>query len=916
MAYYGKGATGQVLTDKTAPNMSLFSSISSSGAITTINSEPPSSGNFNILGTSNQIAVTPAAGQDTLSLIGPYTPSTFTTNGVLYGNTTSSIGVTAQGGANTVLLGNGGVPSFGTVPNAALTNSSVTLNNGNNITVTGSPLSLGGTASFNLTGTTTNAIQVGNASGNLTSLGVVNNGVLITSATGIPSLLPDGITGQVFTATTGSPPSWANPATSGTVTSVTGTANQVAVATGTTTPVISLIGPYTPSTYPSNQLLFGNGTSSLQTNANLTFTPSTNTLFTFNGQFKGPDPWADVTAWGADPTGSADSTTAIQNAINSFNNTIQGGTVFFPAGTYKISSTLTVTVHSLTLLGVGSGYNNDVSTFSMGSSLSWAGPSNTTASIMIKAFPPSTGTTAPGLKAFRMLGLSLYGNGTALIGLQMISCQGLHVEDFYIQDTAYVGLDMNVLNDSQTDAGERDITRGEIRRGNIRTLDGQLSTATSTLANATNVGAFSGAGTITTSTTITSGSANGQFPASGVILLWVLDPNGHYQQAAFSYTSLTTGASGSFNGVTSLGMLTNTSGFSPLGSLTPVLSSSTLTGLTTIQLAQGPASMGIRLDGAPLFDVAYIDFEMIQINQGNSVGISCFNTDDNYFYDIIVNRSAGATLTPPGVTLHGSTVSANYVSRNNSFYGGSSGVGGVVAYGTAQGTISTSQNNFGAIVYTNPSIDTYWHDYGMANGEPQPGLGLFAWFWFNNNSTQFGAPYNKILGNSFNGGITAISAASSGINTETIVTAQTTVPFNAMQLGTSYRITLLGTCTSTVANTSTFTIRMGTLGTISDASIASATTVVAATTGTAIPFRAIIEFTVRATGTTGSIAGTLTLFNAGATGISTVLTQVISLAATATMNTTVNSYIEVTYKAAAAGTTCTFNNAIIEVVKA
>jgi hypothetical protein len=97
----------------------------------------------------------------------------------------------------------------------------------------------------------------------MSALSTANNGVLITSATGVPSLLADGTTGQVLTATTGSPPSWANPATSGTVTSVSGTANQVAVATGTTTPVISLIGPYTPSTYTAHSVIVGEGTSSM-----------------------------------------------------------------------------------------------------------------------------------------------------------------------------------------------------------------------------------------------------------------------------------------------------------------------------------------------------------------------------------------------------------------------------------------------------------------------------------------------------------------------------------------------------------------------------------------------------------------------------------------------------------------------------
>ncbi|MGI6264210.1 MAG: glycosyl hydrolase family 28-related protein [Acutalibacteraceae bacterium] len=48
---------------------------------------------------------------------------------------------------------------------------------------------------------------------------------------------------------------------------------------------------------------------------------------------------ADATGFGADPTGAADSTNAIQTAINRVNDQ-QGGTVFLPAGRYKVLGTL------------------------------------------------------------------------------------------------------------------------------------------------------------------------------------------------------------------------------------------------------------------------------------------------------------------------------------------------------------------------------------------------------------------------------------------------------------------------------------------------------------------------------------------------------------------------------------------------
>ena len=64
--------------------------------------------------------------------------TSLTAHGVLIGQGSSAISTTVEGATNTVLLGNSGAdPSFGQVSNAALVNSFMSLNNGNNITVTG-----------------------------------------------------------------------------------------------------------------------------------------------------------------------------------------------------------------------------------------------------------------------------------------------------------------------------------------------------------------------------------------------------------------------------------------------------------------------------------------------------------------------------------------------------------------------------------------------------------------------------------------------------------------------------------------------------------------------------------------------------------------------------------------------------------
>jgi hypothetical protein len=66
-----------------------------------------------------------------------------------------------------------------------------------------------------------------------------------------------------------------------------------------------------------------------------------NTHLTVQGNLtvKGSNPWIDIRAYGADPA-AADNTAAIQAAINAVG--ADGGTVFFPAGTFKCSGSLTL----------------------------------------------------------------------------------------------------------------------------------------------------------------------------------------------------------------------------------------------------------------------------------------------------------------------------------------------------------------------------------------------------------------------------------------------------------------------------------------------------------------------------------------------------------------------------------------------
>ena len=223
------GNTGADPSFGTVPNAALTnSSITlSNGANVTVTGSPVSLG-----------------GAATIAVSGT------TNHAVQVGNASGSLTSIAIGATNTVLLGNTGIdPSFGTVPNAALSNSSITLSNGNNITITGSPVSLGGAATVNVSGTTNHAIQVGNASGSLTSLSAATNGQL-----------PIGFTGSdpvITTLTAGSGISISNGAGSITINAtgvaftwneITGTSSGMAVNNGYISNNAGLVTLTLPST--------------------------------------------------------------------------------------------------------------------------------------------------------------------------------------------------------------------------------------------------------------------------------------------------------------------------------------------------------------------------------------------------------------------------------------------------------------------------------------------------------------------------------------------------------------------------------------------------------------------------------------------------------------------------------------------
>lgn len=258
------------------PTWSLLGT--ATGALNTLSDDSstlvtPSAGNIQIAGTVDQIATTAGTAEITLSLIGPYTPATYTAHGVLLGEGTSSIVATTAGTNGQLLIGSTGAdPAFATLTSSG---STITVTGGANTlnidvaaplnvahggtgltTVTAHDLLIGnGTGALTLlapsatsgvalisqgaasnpaygtvvvagggTGAVTlTGILTGNGTSAVTANAVTQHGVLIGGASNAASSLGVAATGTVLAGSTGADPAFTgSPSVSGSVTAGTG----------------------------------------------------------------------------------------------------------------------------------------------------------------------------------------------------------------------------------------------------------------------------------------------------------------------------------------------------------------------------------------------------------------------------------------------------------------------------------------------------------------------------------------------------------------------------------------------------------------------------------------------------------------------------------------------------------------------
>jgi hypothetical protein len=145
----------------------------------------------------------------------------------------------------------------------------------------------------------------------------------------------------------------------------------------------------------------------------------------------------NVINYGADSTGVADSTTAIQAAIAAAAAS-NGGTVYVPPGTYKITATLTINSSSVVIVGAGSaGETNSGGVGSTSATIfKWAGAVD---GVMVSFLTPAGVSNS---KRFNqgLQGVELDGDGIAGTGIKIKSVNGLQLTSLFIVNMKLYGI--------------------------------------------------------------------------------------------------------------------------------------------------------------------------------------------------------------------------------------------------------------------------------------------------------------------------------------------------------------------------------------------------------------------------------------------------------------------------------------------
>jgi hypothetical protein len=306
------------------------------------------------------------------------------------------------------------------------------------------------------------------------------------------------------------------------------------------------------------------------------------------------------------------------------------------------------------------------------------------------------------------------------------------------------------------------------------------------------------------------------------------------------------------------------------------------------------------------------------ILKGNATSVSAATSGTDY--------SLGTSSLSTGILKSTTTtgalsiaVAGDFPTLNQNTTGTAANITGVLnasSFPALTGDVTTSSGSLATAIGTNKVLDAMIRQSGALSviGRSANSTGNVADIAAGGDN-QFLSRKSSVLGFNEFGGQTSIVAATAGINTTETIITQKAIAASQLIAGTTYRITVYGTCTSTAANASNIRVRLGTAGTTADPVVA-VITPTAATSGSSVPFKANLFVTIRTTGSgTGTTVGQGDLNNNGVTGISAAADVISAVTTTSALNTTVQNTISLTYSSAATTTTSTFQIASIEIVK-
>lgn len=571
--------------------------------------------------------------------------------------------------------------------------------------------------------------------------------------------------------------------------------------------------------------------------------------------------YTNVKDYGALGDGSTDDTSAIQSALTALS---AGGTLFFPKGTYIISSTLILPASGFSLMGAdrGSSIISGKTTFTTGDMIQLqSGGDQITIKDLWITMQSATARTS--------------GNSINING-----CHDVLIHDLTIY-YPYVGIAI----------------QGGGTKTYIHNVDIKVPTALTTSANSAGILIDNGAtGDTYIGPHINLESASGASKAQDGIRIV---STGYTQLTEIAATAFDIGFH--FNPTAGKSILnifaskclcdTNVSVGMKLNAST---ATSTLRQLRFVDCwfsgcTAGPGVMTTGTAGGILDDVS---FSSGRILSNNTHGVQHgFGTNFNFVGNTIAGNSTAGSNISDGInvaaTIGGFVIGNNKICQVNTFAANQRWGIFLAAGAAANGFLITDNDLTGNVsgAISDASTITAFQQKDISDNIGHIIKGMQ---YSRTATVAFAANANTVVG----GGTNNLA-----------------IPQSSLRAGTSFRVTIYGSGTGTVTATA-FELHLGTAGTTADAKIFTAS--VTGAVGTS-QFKAVIDFTFFTVGASITGSGNLAINQAGATGVSNAAAiDVVGTITTAV--TTANNYLTISILTAAAGSSGTIQNCIVEVL--